>query len=187
MKKKFFSRKVQKRGLTLDEEGFFLNGWTPSGKYPFKSETYRRELWKKHRERLMASMYEERNTREDAYQFIEPQGISLRPREWFRTEAPKLKRILNDAVRIGDSDHLFDKHPCLESDREFLERVSLLTEDDLKYIESEDFKKGEFEFLRYRNSLMSGTLCGPPLAKKLFFDSSFESLNEIFWCRVFKV
>ncbi len=101
----------------------------------------------KHRAELMKAMHQPRIPGD----FHAPFGSDLRPAEWFKVEAPEPRRILNDAVQVvSGNPNLFDNEPLLETDYEYLHRLNLLTDEDRKYMKSEDFKQNEKRTLDYR-------------------------------------
>ncbi len=140
---------IKSQKIAKSEETFFLLGWVAPGEreFPFHSEKDRMEKWQKNREDLLAKMYLPRATFEP---FRGPSGNRLRPAEWWLRESSELKLILNDAKRLH-TPHLFNKEPLLETDKEYLERLGLLNDDDRKYIQTEDFKEAEKRDLEYRN------------------------------------
>ena len=135
--------------LTQRQRDIFILGYQmfDSKTFPFKDETQRRQLWKKHREDLLKAMHQPRTHGN----FHEPFGNNLRPHEWWRVEAPEPRGVLNDAVRVDPANpSLFDKEPLLETDHEYLERLKLLSAEDLAYMESGSFKEDERRDLEYR-------------------------------------
>lgn len=146
------------RGLKIDQETFFIKGYTWSflgdRKYPFADEEERASLYEKYRDHLIKKMHHPRNAAYFGNNDLRvPNSNCLRPQEWWRRDSPEPKRIFNDAklIRFG----IYTKQPALETDYEFILRTNLLTDMDKAYIKVSSFADEEERTIRYRNYFLN--------------------------------
>ena len=156
----FKKTKEKANTLRADQETFFVFGYTwdhlGDKTFPFRSERDRDSTWQKYRTRIMAKMLLPRKEEFFPDRWRMPGGNSLRPKEWWLKEAPEPKQIVNGAIQVDpEHPHIFDRQPLCETDREYLQRLNLLTPKDLEYLETESFKQEEGKALEYRKYLMA--------------------------------
>ena len=152
MRRKVFKHRHDLLKVSKD---YFLFGYSfdRRGRYPFKNEAQREALWKELEAELLERCYDP----DDPDDLHGIEANRLRPFECFN-HYPVKKKIFNAAKFLGinkkTGGRLYDKHPALETDFEFLQRTGLLNDRDRLKASTPEFATEEMKCIGFREVLM---------------------------------